>query len=107
MTTGDGAITWWGLLMEDYLQIMGPGARNHAITPLGHFRGTREEALEALRERVLRYQPRHPSSPLRTLVYRDGDVFLMVVEGMTGHFCYRFRIAELLWDSAPRPEPAG
>ncbi|QKV92193.1 hypothetical protein HUT19_10910 [Streptomyces sp. NA02950] len=106
MTTGDGT-TWWGLLMEDYLQIMGPGARNHSITALGHVRGTREEALEALCERALHYQPRHPVNPYRKLVYRDGDVFLMVLEAATGNYCYRFRVAELLWDSAPRPETAG
>ncbi|MES4903042.1 MULTISPECIES: hypothetical protein [unclassified Streptomyces] len=105
--TGDGVTTWWGLLVEDYLQIVGPGARNHSVTPLAHIRGTREEALQALRERALRYEPRHPVNPYRKLVYRDGDVFLMVLEAATGNYCYRFRVAELLWDSAPRPEPAG
>jgi hypothetical protein len=104
---GDGVTTWWGLLVEDYLQVLGSGARNLSMSSLGHIRGTREEALEALRERALRYRPRYPANPNRTLVYRDGDQFLMVLEAKTGHYCYRFRVAELLWDSAPRPEPAG
>ncbi|MBL1100416.1 hypothetical protein [Streptomyces coffeae] len=57
--------------------------------------------------RALHYQPRHPVHPHRKLVYRDGDVLLMVLEAMAGNYCYRFRVAELLWDPAPRPEPAG
>jgi hypothetical protein len=94
---GAGTVTWWGLIVEWHF----------TAVPLGHIRGTRREALEALRERALRYEPRHPANPQRRLVYRDGDNFLLLLEGFNGHYRYRFRVAELLWDSAPRPEPAG
>ncbi|MET8178829.1 hypothetical protein [Streptomyces sp. NPDC005336] len=37
----------------------------------------------------------------------DGVATWWGLEARTGTYCYRFRVAELLWDSAPRPEPAG
>lgn len=40
-------------------------------------------------------------------MYRDGDTFLLILETFGDNFRFRFRVAELLWDSAPRPGSAG
>ncbi|MEU5611373.1 hypothetical protein ACI2L4_26420 [Streptomyces sparsogenes] len=94
---GAGVATWWGLIVEWHFSAIA----------LDHIRGTREEALEALRERALHYRPKHPANPTRRLVYRDGDTFLLILETFGDNFRFRFRVAELLWDSAPRPGSAG
>ncbi|MFH7598811.1 hypothetical protein WDV06_27500 [Streptomyces racemochromogenes] len=85
-------------------------ARGHglawSLSVLGHVEGTREEAQAALRERADRFDPALFSKVTRRRLYGDGDGFMLLVEGRLARaWHYRFRIAELLEDSAPPPPP--
>ncbi|MBT2453604.1 hypothetical protein [Streptomyces sp. ISL-86] len=101
-------MTRWGLLVEQNLGY-GHGGRTWSAGVLGHVDGTRDEALAELRRRAERFEPLHPAKPKRRVLYRDGDGFLLVLDGMWEAFHCRFTVAEQLYDSAapkPAPEPA-
>ncbi len=71
-----------------------------------HVDGTREEALEVLRQRAEAYRPVHPTSPKRRRLYRESDGFVLVLDGSWQSFHCRFTVIEQLYDSAePEPEP--
>ncbi|KJY24613.1 hypothetical protein VR44_34860 [Streptomyces katrae] len=94
----------WALLLEQNIH------RRHgsawSVTVLGHVDGTREEALTALRERVDRFDPSVFYTVKRRRLYGDGDGFMLLVEGRFARaWHYRFKLAELLEDSAPPPPP--
>uniref|UniRef100_UPI00068E2D11 hypothetical protein n=1 Tax=Streptomyces sp. NRRL WC-3725 TaxID=1463933 RepID=UPI00068E2D11 len=73
---------------------------------MDHVDGTREEALEALRQRAEVYKPLHPASPKRRRLYRERDGFVLVLDGAWQSFHCRFTVMEELYDSAaPEPEP--
>ncbi|MFJ9734222.1 hypothetical protein ACIRUL_23235 [Streptomyces sp. NPDC101171] len=77
---------------------------------VAHVAGPREEALAELERRARRFAPEHPRSPRRRRLLREGDGFLLVVDGAWQSFVTRFTVAELLEDSAdtapPEPAPA-
>ncbi|WP_374195469.1 hypothetical protein [Streptomyces sp. ISL-87] len=100
-------MTRWGLLVEQNLGY-GHGGRTWSAGVLGHVDGTRDEALAELRRRAERFEPLHPAKPKRRVLYRDGDGFLLVLDGMWEAFHCRFTVAEQLYDSAalkPLPNP--
>ncbi|MFD0392387.1 hypothetical protein ACFQ3Z_04550 [Streptomyces nogalater] len=66
---------------------------------LVHFIGSRAEALAELERRARSYSPEHPRFPKRRRLLRDGDGFLLVVDGAMQSFLTRFTVAELLEDS--------
>ncbi|GAB2326549.1 hypothetical protein STREPTOSP366_17470 [Streptomyces variabilis] len=95
----------WGLVVET---TMGAGERKHTeATVVAHVEGSREEALAELERRARAYVPTHPFNHDRRRLLRDGDGFLLVVDGAWRSFLTRFTVAELLEDSAAprRPEP--
>ncbi|MFB6832888.1 hypothetical protein [Streptomyces hydrogenans] len=94
----------WGLVIET---TVGMGERKHVeATVVAHVTGSREEALAELERRARSYAPSHPLSPRRSRLLRQGDGFLLVVDGAWQSFVTRFTVAELLVDSAaPAPEP--
>jgi hypothetical protein len=98
-------VTVWGLIVETTTG--GGSARHWAADVLGEVRGTREEALRELEAHAQRYRPQHPFSPQRSRVFRDGDGFLMVVEGRTETFHTRFSVGELIHDSDAGSGPDG
>ncbi|WP_461036290.1 hypothetical protein [Streptomyces mayteni] len=73
-----------------------PGARFVAAID-----GTYEDAHAALWEYARGHRPEHPKAVVAQRVIRQSDGFLVIDSGATGtdHPC-RFRVAELLWDSA-------
>ncbi|WPW33567.1 hypothetical protein P6B95_26315 [Streptomyces atratus] len=91
---------------------VGVGERKHAEAyVLAHLEGTREDALAELEQRARNHTPEHPRSPKRRRLFREGDGFLLVIDGAWQSFSTRFTVAELLDDSAapppaePEPEP--
>ncbi|OLZ66940.1 hypothetical protein AV521_26495 [Streptomyces sp. IMTB 2501] len=95
----------WGLVVET---TMSAGDRKHIEAEvLAHVHGSRAEALAELERRARSYSPEHPRSPRRRRLFRDGDGFLLVVDGAWQSFATRFTAAELLEDSAApvAPEP--
>ncbi|MFE2294137.1 hypothetical protein [Streptomyces sp. NPDC059452] len=96
----------WGLLVEQNLGFGGQ-RRVWSGSVLDHVDGTREEALEVLRQRAETYRPVHPTSPKRRRLYREQDGFVLVLDGALQSFHCRFTVIEQLYDSAaPDPEPA-
>nr|WSY51244.1 hypothetical protein OG999_14725 [Streptomyces sp. NBC_00886] len=100
----------WGLIVET---TTGSVDRKHWVADvLAQTEGTREEALVELEKRARQYRPEHPRKPQRTRLFRDGDGFLLVADGVLGTFHTRFSVAELVHDSGaptwvgPGPEPA-
>ncbi|WP_331763038.1 hypothetical protein OHA04_41260 (plasmid) [Streptomyces sp. NBC_01590] len=109
----------WGLVVET---TVGLGERKHTEAyVLTHVEGTRQEALAELERRARGHAPEHPRSPKRRRLFREGDGFLLVIDGAWQSFSTRFTVAELLDDSAapdppsaetappeagPQPEPA-
>ncbi|OIK06901.1 hypothetical protein [Streptomyces monashensis] len=102
-------MTTWGLVIET---TVGSGDHKHIEAyVLAHVTGSRAEALAELERRAWNYSPEHPRSPRRRRLLRDGDGFLLVVDGAWHSFATRFTVAELLADSAapvvaPEPEEA-
>ncbi|MYR98359.1 MULTISPECIES: hypothetical protein [unclassified Streptomyces] len=95
----------WGLLVEQNLGLGGQ-RRVWSADVLDHVDGTREEALEALRQRAEEYRPVHPASPKRRRLYRERDGFVLVLDGAWQSFHCRFTVIEELYDSAaPVPAP--
>lgn len=95
----------WGLLVEQNLGLGGQ-RRVWSAGVMDHVDGTREEALEALRQRAEVYKPLHPASPKRRRLYRERDGFVLVLDGAWQSFHCRFTVMEELYDSAaPEPEP--
>ncbi|MEU3206414.1 hypothetical protein ABZ702_21565 [Streptomyces cyaneofuscatus] len=95
----------WGLLVEQNLGLGGQ-RRVWSAGVMDHVDGTREEALEALRQRAEEYKPLHPTSPKRRRLYRERDGFVLVLDGAWQSFHCRFTVLEELYDSAaPEPEP--
>ncbi|MFF3092966.1 hypothetical protein [Streptomyces cyaneofuscatus] len=101
----------WGLLVEQNLGLGGQ-RRVWSAGVMDHVDGTREEALEALRQRAEVYEPLHPASPKRRRLYRERDGFVLVLDGAWQSFHCRFTVLEELYDSAapephtiPEPEP--
>lgn len=95
----------WGLLVEQNLGLGGQ-RRVWSAGVMDHVDGTREEALEALRQRAEVYKPLHPASPKRRRLYRERDGFVLVLDGAWQSFHCRFTVLEELYDSAaPEPEP--
>jgi hypothetical protein len=99
-------MTTWGLVIET---TVGSGDHKHVEAyVLAHVTGSRAEALAELERRAWNYSPEHPRSPRRRRLLRDGDGFLLVVDGSWRSFGTRFTVAELLADSAgpvaPEPE---
>lgn len=64
----------WGLLVERNLGLDGR-RRVWSAGVMGHVDGTREETLEALRQRAEGYEPEHPAGPKRRRLYRERDGF--------------------------------
>ncbi|MFD7165726.1 hypothetical protein [Streptomyces violascens] len=109
----------WGLIAE---MTVGTGDRKHVEAyVLTHVEGSRDEALAELEGRARRFTPEHPRNPKRRRLFRDGDGFVLVIDGSWQSYSARFTVAELLEDSAaptpkrepeprperePRPEPA-
>lgn len=105
---GAESLTTWGLVIETTVSA---GDRKHIEAyVLAHFIGSRAEALAELERRARGYDPEHPRSPRRRRLLRDGDGFLLVVDGAWQSFATRFTVAELLEDSdgpvAPEPVAA-
>ncbi len=97
-------MTTWALLMEQ--NIHARHGSTWSVAVLGHVDGTREEALTALRERVDRFDPSVFHTVKRRRLYGDGDGFMLLVEGRFARaWHYRFKLAELLEDSARPPAP--
>lgn len=95
----------WGLLVE---QNIGFGGQRRVWSGgvVDHVDGTREEALEVLRQRAEKYRPVHPTSPKRRRLYRERDGFVLVLDGAWQSFHCRFTVVEQLYDSAePDPVP--
>ncbi|WP_435255819.1 hypothetical protein [Streptomyces althioticus] len=93
----------WGLVVET---TVGSGERKHTeATVVAHVEGSREEALAELERRARAYVPAHPFNHDRLRLLRDGDGFLLVVDGAWRSFLTRFTVAELLEDSAAPREP--
>lgn len=87
----------WGLIVET---TTGTAERKHWVGEvLAQVEGTREEALAELEKRARQYRPAHPRKPQRTRLFRDGDGFLLVSDGVWETFLTRFTLAELLDDS--------
>ncbi|MFI8513650.1 hypothetical protein ACIGHB_21200 [Streptomyces sp. NPDC085460] len=101
-----GTPTTWGLVIE---MTVGMGERKHMEAyVLAHVTGTREDALAELERRARNHSPAHPRNPRRRRLLRQGDGFLLVVDGAWQSYVSRFTVAELLEDSAapaPREEP--
>ncbi|GAA3093777.1 hypothetical protein [Streptomyces echinatus] len=99
-------MTTWGLVIET---TVGAGERKHVEAyVVAHFTGSRADALAELERRARSHSPEHPRSPKRRRLLRDGDGFLLVIDGAWQSFVTRFSVAELLEDSAGPvvPEPA-
>ncbi|MFI9251823.1 hypothetical protein [Streptomyces sp. NPDC053069] len=98
-------MTTWALVVE---MTLGAGEGKHMEAHVvAHVSGTRAEALAELERRARNHSPEHPRSPRRRRLLRDGDGFLVVVDGAWQSFATRFTVAELLEDSAApaAPEP--
>ena len=94
----------WGLVIET---TVGIGERKHSEAyVLTHLEGTRDEALAELEQRARHHSPEHPRNPRRRRLFRDGDGFLLVIDGAWQSFSTRFTVAELLEDSAAPAKPA-
>ncbi|MEV5875564.1 hypothetical protein AB0L75_15280 [Streptomyces sp. NPDC052101] len=94
----------WGLVIETTVS---SGDRKHVeACVVAHVHGSRAEALAELERRARSYAPEHPRSPRRRRLLREGDGFLLVVDGAWQSFATRFTVAELLEDSAA-DEPVG
>ncbi|WP_158650564.1 hypothetical protein [Streptomyces griseus] len=70
----------WGLLVERNLGL-GGRRRVWSAGVMDHVDGTREETLEALRQRAEGYEPVHPAGPKRRRLYRERDGFVLVLDG--------------------------
>lgn len=97
-------MTTWALLLERNIP------KRHglawSVTVLGHLDGTREEALTALRARADAFDPGLFAKVQRRRLYGDGDGFMLLLETRFARaWHYRFKLAELLEDSAPPPPP--
>ncbi|MFD8791483.1 hypothetical protein [Streptomyces vinaceus] len=93
----------WGLILET---TVGSGEHKHTEAyVMAHVEGGREMALAELERRARAYTPEHPRSPKRRRLFRDGDGFLLVVDGAWQSHATRFSAAELLDDTA-RPAAA-
>ncbi|MFD7915088.1 hypothetical protein ACFV30_30925 [Streptomyces sp. NPDC059752] len=93
----------WGLILET---TVGLGERKHTEAyVMAHVEGGREMALAELERRARAYTPEHPRSPKRRRLFRDGDGFLLVVDGAWQSHATRFCAVELL-DDTDRPAPA-
>ncbi|WP_369392166.1 hypothetical protein AB5J72_34750 [Streptomyces sp. CG1] len=93
----------WGLVVET---TRSAGDRKHIEAEVpAHVHGSRAEALAELERRARSYSPEHPRNPRRRRLFRDGDGFLLVVDGVWQSFATRFTVAELLEDSAAPDEP--
>lgn len=96
-------MTTWGLIMET---TVGLGERKHTEAyVMAHVEGGRELALAELERRARAYTPEHPRSPKRRRLFREGDGFLLVIDGVWQSHATRFSVAELL-DDTDRPAPA-
>ncbi|KOU21909.1 hypothetical protein ADK52_22815 [Streptomyces sp. WM6372] len=92
----------WGLILET---TVGLGERKHTEAyVMAHVEGGREAALAELERRARAYTPEHPRSPKRRRLFREGDGFLLVVDGAWQSHATRFSAAELL-DDTDRPTP--
>nr|WSW49618.1 hypothetical protein OG296_42010 [Streptomyces sp. NBC_01001] len=96
-------MTTWGLILET---TVGSGEHKHTEAyVMAHVEGGRETALAELERRARAYTPEHPRNPKRRRLFRDGDGFLLVVDGAWQSHATRFSAAELL-DDTDRPAPA-
>lgn len=87
----------WGLVIET---TVGTGEHKHRDAyVVAHISGTRAEALAELERRARSHSPEHPRRPKRRRLLREGDAFLLVVDGAWQSFVTRFSVAELLEDS--------
>ncbi|MFE3830700.1 hypothetical protein [Streptomyces sp. NPDC059092] len=92
----------WGLVLE---MTVGLGERKHTEAHvMAHVEGERGLALAELERRARAYTPEHPRSPKRRRLFRDGDGFLLVVDGAWQSHATRFSAVELL-DDTDRPVP--
>jgi hypothetical protein len=97
---GRGCMATWGLIVET---TVGAGEGKHSEAHvLTNVNGTRDEALVELEMRARRYKPDHPLSPKRRRLFRDGDGFLLVIDGARQSYGSRFTVAELLEDITVR-----
>ncbi|MCP8708150.1 hypothetical protein [Streptomyces sp. AC04842] len=73
------AVTTRGLVVGT---TVGTGERRHTeATVVAHVGGSRAEALAELERRARAYVPAHPFHHDRRRLLRDGDGFLLVVDG--------------------------
>ncbi|MEU7410160.1 MULTISPECIES: hypothetical protein [Streptomyces] len=97
-------MTTWGLVIET---TVGAGDHKHQEAyVVAHVIGSRADALAELERRARSHSPEHPRSPRRRRLLRDGDGFLLVIDGAWQSFATRFSVAELLEDSAAPAAPA-
>lgn len=87
----------WGLVLET---TVGLGERKHTEAHvMAHVEGTREAALAELERLARAHIPEHPRSPKRRRLFRDGDGFLLVVDGAWQSHATRFYVGELMDDT--------
>lgn len=90
-------MAYWGMFVEE---TVGSGENKRwEVELLGHFTGSRKEALRELEETATRFKPSKPFSVRRSWLYRTQDGFLQTNEGMTTTYYCRFTVAELVRDS--------
>ncbi|MFD4910799.1 hypothetical protein [Kitasatospora purpeofusca] len=66
---------------------------------LAEVTGTREEAVAELRRLVPTYTPQHPFNARRRRLLRNGDSYLLILQGSMRDYHCVFKVWELLWDS--------
>ncbi|MFC5662171.1 hypothetical protein ACFP3U_04145 [Kitasatospora misakiensis] len=70
---------------------------------LAEIEGGREDAVAELKRIVPTYTPQHPFNARRRRLLRDGDSYLLILQGSMRDYHCVFKVWELLWDSK-RPE---
>ncbi|WP_338702828.1 hypothetical protein V2W30_36195 [Streptomyces sp. Q6] len=99
--TQDESRATWGLMMSCLHG--GVGGPHWGTRAAGHVSGTRREARDALHRHVLAFEPRKPLNLVRRTVYEEGEGYLVIAEGMTQTFEYRFTLSRVVHDTAQQP----
>ncbi|WP_329201810.1 MULTISPECIES: hypothetical protein [unclassified Streptomyces] len=92
-------MTTWGLILATTER------RRTEVYVMAHVEGERQTALAELERRARDYTPEHPWSPKRRRLFRDGDGFLLIIDGVWQSHATRFSAIELL-DDTDRPAAA-
>ncbi|PSK91383.1 hypothetical protein CLV63_120110 [Murinocardiopsis flavida] len=81
----------WRILIEEHYTAH-RGIDAHAAS---HVFADRDTAREAASVLARDYQPQHPSVPQgRTVLRKDADTYVVLVQGMTGVFHFRLTVCE-------------